>query len=164
MRVQRNGRLHGLENLVSGSACNQCSDLALPKLPSRTILESRSRSRGISSRHPRRLERWIVALHFSPHQTTRWPRPFRVDPHLPSLLAALDEHWFPSGHAMSLSGVLVPVVFVWPAAAMSAAALMLIMAWSRIATAHHYPSDILAGTLLGIVLAYPLSVCFFAVW
>lgn len=65
---------------------------------------------------------------------------------------------------MSLSGVLVPVVFVWPAAAMSAAALMLIMAWSRIATAHHYPSDILAGTLLGIVLAYPLSVCFFAVW
>jgi undecaprenyl-diphosphatase len=92
------------------------------------------------------------------------PRPFRVDPHLPSLLAALDEHWFPSGHAMSLSGVLVPVVFVWPAAAMSAAALMLIMAWSRIATAHHYPSDILAGTLLGIVLAYPLSVCFFAVW
>ena len=46
MRVQRNGRLHGLENLVSGSACNQCSDLALPKLPSRTILESRSRSSG----------------------------------------------------------------------------------------------------------------------
>jgi undecaprenyl-diphosphatase len=92
------------------------------------------------------------------------PRPFRVDPHLPSLLAVLDEHSFPSGHAMTLSGVLVPVVFVWPATNVAAAALMLIMAWSRIATAHHYPSDILAGTLLGIVLAYPLSVCFFAVW
>jgi len=92
------------------------------------------------------------------------PRPFHVDTNLPSLLAVLDEHSFPSGHAMTLSGVVVPVVFVWPGAAVSAATLMLIMAWSRIATAHHYPSDILAGTLLGIVLAYPLSVCFFAVW
>src|SRR5271154_5052461 len=45
----------------------------------------------------------------------RWvgrPRPFRVDPRLPSLLAVLDEHSFPSGHAMTLSGVLVPVVLV----------------------------------------------------
>ena len=92
------------------------------------------------------------------------PRPFRIDSNLPSLLAVLDEHSFPSGHAMTLSGVVVPIVFVWPGAAVSAATLMLIMAWSRIATAHHYPSDILAGTLLGIVLAYPLSVCFFAVW
>src|SRR5450631_2139388 len=36
-RVRQNSRLHGLVNLVSGSACNQCSDLALPKPPSRTI-------------------------------------------------------------------------------------------------------------------------------
>ena len=92
------------------------------------------------------------------------PRPFRADPHLKSLLAVLDEHSFPSGHAMTLSGVLVPIVLVWPAAAISAVALMLFMAWSRIATAHHYPSDIFAGTALGIVLAYPLSVCFLAVW
>jgi len=92
------------------------------------------------------------------------PRPFRVDPHLPSLLAVLDEHSFPSGHAMTLSGVLVPVVFVWPTATVASAAVLLTMAWSRVATAHHYPSDILAGTLLGIVLAYPVSVCFLAVW
>lgn len=92
------------------------------------------------------------------------PRPFRVDPHLRSLLAVLDEHSFPSGHAMTLSGVLVPIVLVWPATALSAVALMSFMAWSRIATAHHYPSDIFAGTFLGIVLAYPLSVCFLAVW
>lgn len=92
------------------------------------------------------------------------PRPFRVDPRLPSLLDVLDEHSFPSGHAMTLTGVLVPVVFVWPAAAVSAATLMSFMAWSRIATAHHYPSDILAGILLGAVLAYPLSIWSFAVW
>ncbi len=97
----------------------------------------------------------------------RWigrPRPFRVDPRLPSLLAVLDEHSFPSGHAMTLSGVLVPVVLVWPATAISAATLMVLMAWSRIATGHHYPSDIVAGAILGILLAYPISTCILAIW
>jgi undecaprenyl-diphosphatase len=92
------------------------------------------------------------------------PRPFRVDPHLRSLVAVLDEHSFPSGHVMTLSGVLVPIVLVWPTAAISAATLLLVMAWSRIATAHHYPSDILGGALLGIVLACPFSLWFLAVW
>jgi len=97
----------------------------------------------------------------------RWvgrPRPFRVDPRLPSLLAVLDEHSFPSGHAMTLSGVLVPIVLVWPATAISAVTLMMLMAWSRIATGHHYPSDIVGGAVLGIVLAYPLSICVLAIW
>jgi undecaprenyl-diphosphatase len=92
------------------------------------------------------------------------PRPFRVDPHLPNLLAVLDEHSFPSGHTMTLSGVLVPIVLVWPATAISAVTLLALMAWSRIATGHHYPSDIVAGAILGIILAYPLSLCVLAVW
>jgi len=92
------------------------------------------------------------------------PRPFKVDPHLNSLMAVLDEHSFPSGHVMTLSGVLVPIVLVWPGAAISAAVLLLIVAWSRIATAHHYPSDIFAGALLGVVFACPLSIYFLAMW
>jgi undecaprenyl-diphosphatase len=91
-------------------------------------------------------------------------RPFRADPALRSLLAVLDEHSFPSGHAMTLSGVLVPIVLVWPAAAISSLMLMICMAWSRIATAHHYPSDIFAGTALGVSLAYPLSLCVLSFW
>jgi undecaprenyl-diphosphatase len=92
------------------------------------------------------------------------PRPFRADPRLPSLLAVLDEHSFPSGHAMTLSGVLVPIVLVWPATAVSAVTLMVLMAWSRIATAHHYPSDIVGGAILGLIFAYPLSLCILAIW
>jgi undecaprenyl-diphosphatase len=92
------------------------------------------------------------------------PRPFHADPHLPVLLKVLDEHSFPSGHTMTLSGVLVPIVIAWPSIAVSAAALILSMAWSRMATAHHYPSDVLGGVALGIVLAYPLSTCFLALW
>jgi undecaprenyl-diphosphatase len=85
-------------------------------------------------------------------------RPFKVDPRLPSLLDTLDEHSFPSGHAMTLTGVLAPVVLLWPAAAVSAVVMACCMAWSRIATGHHYPSDVAAGVLLGLGLGYPLSV------
>lgn len=90
------------------------------------------------------------------------PRPFHVDPRLPSLLKILDEHSFPSGHMMTLSGVLAPIVIAWPSVSMSAAALVLSMAWSRIATAHHYPSDVVGGLILGVVMGYPLSTCVFA--
>lgn len=92
------------------------------------------------------------------------PRPFQVDPRLPSLLKILDEHSFPSGHTMTLSGVLVPIVIAWPSITFSAMALVLSMAWSRIATAHHYPSDVVVGAALGVCMAYPLSAIFFAVW
>ena len=84
-------------------------------------------------------------------------RPFPVDPRLPSLLKTLDDHSFPSGHAMTLTGVLAPIVLAWPATTLSAALLALSMAWSRIATAHHYPSDVVAGIALGAALAWPLS-------
>ncbi|MEJ0094182.1 MAG: phosphatase PAP2 family protein [Methylocella sp.] len=86
------------------------------------------------------------------------PRPFRTDNSLISLFGALDEHSFPSGHAMTLSGVLVPIVLAWPDSASAAASLMVLMGWARIASGHHYPSDICAGAALGFVLAYPLSV------
>jgi undecaprenyl-diphosphatase len=84
-------------------------------------------------------------------------RPFHVDDRLPSLLKTLDDHSFPSGHAMTLTGVLAPIVLAWPAMTFSAALLVLSMAWSRIATAHHYPSDVIAGIALGVALAFPLS-------
>jgi undecaprenyl-diphosphatase len=84
-------------------------------------------------------------------------RPFRVDPRLPPLLPTLDEHSFPSGHAMTIAGVLTPVVLAWPATLLSAVIVAGAMAWSRIATAHHFPSDVVAGVALGVGLAYPLS-------
>ena len=84
-------------------------------------------------------------------------RPFKVDPQLPSLLKTLDEHSFPSGHAMTLTGVLAPIVLLWPATLFSAILMSCCMAWSRIATGHHYPSDVAAGVALGVGVGYPLS-------
>ena len=31
------------------------------------------------------------------------------------------------------------------------------MAWARLASAHHYPSDVAAGTVLGVSVSYPIS-------
>jgi undecaprenyl-diphosphatase len=84
-------------------------------------------------------------------------RPFQAAPELPKLLDTLDAHSFPSGHTMTMVGVLTPVVMLWPAATASAVLMGLGMAWSRVATAHHYPSDVLAGAALGFGVSYPMT-------
>lgn len=91
------------------------------------------------------------------------PRPFRTDASLSSLFGVLDEHSFPSGHAMTLTGVLVPIVLAWPDCFSAAAALLILMGWARIASGHHYPTDICAGAALGFGLSYPLSVWILAI-
>jgi len=89
---------------------------------------------------------------------SRRPRPFELRPHLLPPLRPLDLHSFPSGHAMTLTAALTPFVIAWPAIWPVALLLSLAMGWSRIASAHHYPSDIVAGSALGLIVAIP------AVW
>jgi undecaprenyl-diphosphatase len=84
-------------------------------------------------------------------------RPYLVDSRLPCLLSPLDEHSFPSGHLMTLAGVFVPIVILWPTMTISAIIATCCLAWSRVATAHHFPSDVLAGVLLGAVVSFPIS-------
>ena len=91
-------------------------------------------------------------------------RPFMVDPKLPSLLATLDEHSFPSGHVMTLAGVLVPIVILWPVTASLAALTACCLAWARVATSHHFPSDVVVGAVLGIGVGYPISAYLIALW
>ncbi len=91
-------------------------------------------------------------------------RPYKVDPGLPCLLATQDEYSFPSGHVMTCVGVLVPVVMLWPAATVAAIVMAGSMAWSKIATAHHYPSDVIGGVLLGAGVSYPISLGVLTLW
>lgn len=91
-------------------------------------------------------------------------RPFQTDPRLRSLLKTLDAHSFPSGHTMTLAGVLTPVVMLCPGSSLPAAIVGLGVAWSRIATAHHYPTDVLAGAALGIGVGYPTTTLLVSLW
>ena len=86
----------------------------------------------------------------------RRPRPYEHLPALIPLLAPLDRHSFPSGHAMTMTAALLPLVLLWPGLWWAAALLWTGVAWSRLACAHHYPSDVLAGTLLGLAVAAPV--------
>jgi undecaprenyl-diphosphatase len=84
-------------------------------------------------------------------------RPCELRSDLEPRLASLDKHSFPSGHAMTLTAALLPILIAYPAIWPVAAIAWLLMAWSRVACAHHYPSDVLAGSALGLVVAAPLS-------
>lgn len=85
-------------------------------------------------------------------------RPFQVVPELAHTTETLDAHSFPSGHTMTMAGVMTPTVIVWPMAVLPALILIISMAWSRVATGHHYPSDVLAGAIIGIVVGYPVTI------
>jgi undecaprenyl-diphosphatase len=61
---------------------------------------------------------------------------------------------FPSSHVASMAGALVVLVyfygFLWPVAIVAIA----VMGWSRLRNGMHYPSDILAGLVLGLLYGY----------
>lgn len=97
------------------------------------------------------LKRWVAR-----------PRPYQSDSTLMPLLDVLDEYSFPSGHAMTLSAALVPLVLMFPQILGLAIGTWLLMAWARLASAHHYPSDVAAGAALGVTVSYPTSLCIFA--
>lgn len=84
-------------------------------------------------------------------------RPFERDPSMPSLARVLDRYSFPSGHCMTLTAVLVPIVQGAPSSWPYALIALALLAWCRIAAAHHYPSDVVAGICLGVTVAVPLS-------
>ncbi len=88
-------------------------------------------------------------------------RPFRVDRAVPSLLAVLDEHSFPSGHVMTLAAALAPTILIDPDSAGYGAGLLVAMAWARVAAGHHYPTDVIAGAVFGFATGYPLTAIWF---
>jgi membrane-associated phospholipid phosphatase len=84
-------------------------------------------------------------------------RPYEANPDLECLLPVQEPNSFPSGHMMTLTAAMVPTVMALPAVIWLAVPLWGLMAWSRMACAHHYPSDILVGTALGFVVGVPIA-------
>ncbi len=85
------------------------------------------------------------------------PRPFEHRAGPPAAGVPLDAFSFPSGHLMTLAATCTPVLLRWPRLWLVALGLWLLLAWSRVATAHHYPSDLLGGTLLGVAVALAVT-------
>lgn len=68
--------------------------------------------------------------------------------------APLDEYSFPSGHTLHAVSFALIAVFHYPALRWLLLPFALLVALSRIVLGLHYPSDVLAGALLGAAVAF----------
>lgn len=84
---------------------------------------------------------------------TRRPRPFASDLRIRAWIAPLDEFSFPSGHTLHAVAFTLVALAHYPALAWLLIPFTASVAASRVVLGLHYPSDVLAATALGSVLA-----------
>ncbi|EST11034.1 PAP2 family phosphoesterase [Sporolactobacillus laevolacticus DSM 442] len=70
---------------------------------------------------------------------------------------ALRDHSFPSGHTTAIFSVIIPLILFHPSLSIILLPVGFSVAISRIFLGLHYPSDVLAGMLLGSLTGY---ICF----
>ncbi|MGE4071535.1 MAG: phosphatase PAP2 family protein [Lysobacterales bacterium] len=85
----------------------------------------------------------------------RWskrPRPLHRHTAILSSVAPLDEFSFPSGHTLHAISFSYVALLYFPALALVLLPFALSVALSRVVLGLHYPSDVLAATLIGLTL------------
>ena len=58
---------------------------------------------------------------------------------------------------MTAAAVAIPLLMAFPQLQLIIYGLGFLIAWSRVACGHHYPSDVLFGIALGILVSIPIS-------
>ncbi len=81
------------------------------------------------------------------------PRPFNVYPAIKCMGRTLDQFSFPSGHTMHAVAFSMVSVAYYPGLLWLVAPFSVLVALSRPILGLHYPSDVLAGGVLGAVIA-----------
>lgn len=76
-------------------------------------------------------------------------RPCHADRSLDALVVPLDLYSCPSGHTMTAAIFGVALLRVFPSASIVAFSVFALVAWSRLALGHHYPSDVVLGASFG---------------
>lgn len=94
-----------------------------------------------------------VALFIALKRAAGRRRPCVLEPHCWSTLLPPDQFSFPSGHTITAFAVSIPVAQQYPDAAPGLYFLSLSIALSRILLGMHFLSDVLAGGILGLLLA-----------
>lgn len=86
-------------------------------------------------------------------ESTARIRPFELDDAFHKSVPPLDRYSFPSGHTLHAVGFTIPLLYHYPAWGWVAIPFILLVALSRVVLALHFPSDVLAGALIGAVIA-----------
>lgn len=95
----------------------------------------------------------LHSVYPSVKRATARPRPRDVKADFPDSIPPLDKYSFPSGHVMTLTAALTPIVHTAPRTWPLGVAVWAAMAWSRLAVGHHYASDVAAGTIMGAAVS-----------
>lgn len=90
----------------------------------------------------RRLKRW-----------TRRARPCNADARIRAWVAPLDEYSFPSGHTLHAVAFSLVAITHYPVLAWVLLPFTASIAVSRVVLGVHYPSDVIAATVIGSALA-----------
>lgn len=80
-------------------------------------------------------------------------RPCNLHPRIRAGARALDRYSFPSGHTLHAVSFTVIATAAFPALAFVLLPFAVLVAMSRVILGLHYPSDVVAGALLGFLLA-----------
>ncbi len=83
---------------------------------------------------------------------TRRPRPFRTHDAIVPYLAPLDEFSFPSGHTLHAVSFTLIALAYFPVLAPLLVPFTVLVMLSRIVLGLHYPSDVVAATVIGALL------------
>lgn len=83
---------------------------------------------------------------------TRRPRPFASDRRIQAWVAPLDEFSFPSGHTLHAVAFTVVTLAFYPLLGWVLIPLTTSIAISRVVLGLHYPSDVIAATVIGAAL------------
>lgn len=80
------------------------------------------------------------------------------------LVGCVNSPSFPSNHAVNASALATLVALYMPRLGLPAAAMAMLVGYSRPYTGAHYPLDVLAGSVLGIAVALVLSEIMTLLW
>lgn len=83
----------------------------------------------------------------------RRPRPFRRHADIVPRVRPLDEFSFPSGHTLHAVTFTIIALAYYPGLAWVLVPFTLLVAASRVVLGVHYPSDVLAATGIGVLIA-----------
>ncbi|OTG67392.1 phosphatase PAP2 family protein [Acinetobacter silvestris] len=86
------------------------------------------------------------------HKTTR-PRPYQVHQVIVLGERPLDHFSFPSGHTLHAVMVTIVLGYIQPLMLFLMLPFTILVAISRMVLGLHYPSDVLVGALIGVVIA-----------
>ncbi|MCF6191649.1 MAG: phosphatase PAP2 family protein [Candidatus Hydrothermae bacterium] len=81
-------------------------------------------------------------------------RPCHLDDTVRGILGCGGRYSFPSNHALNTAALAGFAFALWPRAGMILAGLSLLVGISRVDMGVHYPSDVLAGWVIGGALGY----------